>query len=166
MEIWSFVGVTADQPQEQDIRKIRTFETDFTISDQSVSHQSILEGSGNDFMSVRLLNDTLYTVWGDVRTGNLSVYLNKKALVSGIQSVSMIHGDQKEVLIYPNPTDNEIHLKNDVLAEEFNVTSADGKVLMKGYNTTTIDVKSLLKGSYNIELKVKGVVYTTSFLKD
>lgn len=143
-----------------------SFETDFTISDQSVSHQSILEGSGNDFMSVRLLNDTLYTVWGDVRTGNLSVYLNKKALVSGIQSVSMIHGDQKEVLIYPNPTDNEIHLKNDVLAEEFNVTSADGKVLMKGYNTTTIDVKSLLKGSYNIELKVKGVVYTTSFLKD
>jgi hypothetical protein len=143
-----------------------SFESDFTISDQSVPHQSILEGSGNDFMSVRLLNDTLYAVWGDVRTGILSVYLNKMSLHSGTQSISTIYSDLKGVLIYPNPTDHEIHFKNDVLAEEFTVTSIDGKILLKGGNVFVIDVKSLSRGSYDLELKVKGVVYRTSFLKE
>jgi hypothetical protein len=142
------------------------FDTDFTISDQSVPHQSILEGSGNDFMSVRLLNDTLYAVWGDVRTGILSVYLNKMSLQSGTQSVSTIYSDLKGAVVYPNPSGEEIHLKNDVLAEEFTVTSADGKVVMKGSNASLIDIRSLSRGIYDLDLKVNGVVYRTSFLRE
>ena len=142
------------------------FNNEFVISDQAVGHNSVLEESGNDFMSVRFINDTLYCVWGDVRSGNLCIYLNKTSLISGTSSNSLIHSDSKSLIVYPNPATNEIYLKNGYILERFIISSSGGNVLLRGENASIIHLNGLSPGIYTLEMVIKGKTYISNFMKE
>src|SRR6185369_18039675 len=60
-----------------------TFLPNVKLSNLAAPHHTVLEGSGNDFLSCEYLNDTIYAAWGDIRTGNkLQIYFAKTSVVT------------------------------------------------------------------------------------
>ncbi|MEM9024545.1 MAG: sialidase family protein, partial [Bacteroidota bacterium] len=59
------------------------FSANFRVSDTAADHATILNESGNDFMSVQFQEDTLSAVWGDVRSGILSIWFQRMAVRDG-----------------------------------------------------------------------------------
>lgn len=66
------------------------FSANFRISDGSIPFDDILLGSGNDFMSVELYNDTLSLVWGDTHTGTLNIWFQRMTINGAPVSVQQI----------------------------------------------------------------------------
>jgi len=86
------------------------FFTNFRISDTLVAYDSILARSGNDFMSVKLMNDTLNAAWGDTRDGRLNIWFQRMAISQVVTSIDPSSGNKIGVadkfLVYqnyPNP---------------------------------------------------------------
>lgn len=146
-----------------------SFSSDFPISDTPASHDVVLEGDGNDFMNVRLLNDTLYAVWGDVRSGVLNIYLNKMSLLDGTSSISVISSESvRTPEIYPNPSSSRIYIKTEETFESFEICDASGKVVLKGnsFASEGIDIQTLKHGKYTLRLIIKNQFSEVSFIKD
>jgi len=64
------------------------FIANFEVSSQEADHHNVLNGAGNDFMCVKLVDDTLNAVWGDVRSGILSIYLNRITISKFYQCIN------------------------------------------------------------------------------
>lgn len=88
------------------------FTTDYPISSTVAAHDSVLEGSGNDFMSVVFYGDTCYAVWGDVRSGTLKIYLNKWNVHTQSGSIHEVPS-ASNVLLYPNPVYDVVQLPHE-----------------------------------------------------
>ena len=85
------------------------FTSDYPISSTAAAHDTILETSGNDFMSVVFHGDTCYAVWGDVRSGSLKIYLNKWNVHTQSGSLTLVASDEA-VSLYPNPVTDALYL--------------------------------------------------------
>jgi hypothetical protein len=145
------------------------FSTDFPISSTQAAHDVILDGSGNDFMNVNFLNDTIYAVWGDVRTGVLSIYLNKFGVVNGTNSISLISQEAVEnLLIYPNPSEDYIQLKHAFKTDHYSVLNTEGKVVLSGkkFPSNGLSIEKLDKGKYTLILESDEWMLSTSFIKN
>jgi hypothetical protein len=145
------------------------FSPDFAITDTQVAHDIVLEGKGNDFMNVQFLNDTIYAVWGDVRTGNLSIYLNKIAVASGTSSISTITKEElTPTAVYPNPANEQIRLVHYFKSDRYVVFDGTGRPVLKGrkFPEEGIDILKLLPGSYTLILEDEEWQFTTSFIKE
>lgn len=145
------------------------FTADFPISNAQAAHDVVLEGNGNDFMNVNFLNDTIYAVWGDVRTGVLSIYLNKYGVVGGTNSISLISQEAVEnQIIYPNPATNEIHLKDHFKSDRYSLLNAEGKVVMSGkkFPANGLSIEKLDHGTYTLILESEEWMLSTSFIKN
>lgn len=126
------------------------FTADYPLSSTVAAHDSVLEGSGNDFMSVVFHGDSCYAVWGDVRTGTLKIYLHKwnvhtqSGSVHEIPSASNVH-------LYPNPVNDALQLNlinpESLRVEVFNEL---GQLLFVGSpaENGTFSVAQLPKGNY------------------
>ncbi len=73
-----------------------TFGKNIRLSNVTAPYNQVLNGSGNDFLCVDVVGDSICCVWGDVRSGRLSIYFAKAAVSDGIASVHRI--DQDEAL--------------------------------------------------------------------
>jgi hypothetical protein len=127
------------------------FEPDFAISSMQVAHDTILEDNGNDFMHVAFENDTVYAVWGDVRSGTLKIYLNKwnpQTNTSSIHEINTSLGIQ----LYPNPTNDLLFLNFDKPIDKFKILNSEGKILIEKneFPKDGLNIKSLPSGSYFI----------------
>jgi len=123
--------------------------SDFSVSDQQVNHQAILEDSGNDFMNVILANDTLNVIWGDVRSGSLKIYFTKR----GIYDVSNYTSElpASNIQVFPNPVLEEIFLPIDYLGFDYYLLSNEGKTVQQGkINLEKLSLTALPKGSYHL----------------
>ncbi len=130
-----------------------SFQTDYSISSQAVAHDSILNESGNDFMSVVFRGDTAYAVWGDVRSGALKIYLNKWHVQMQTGDVTVIYQDE-QTFIHPNPTRDYIQLPPQItVPAEVCIFSMDGALVKKETLTTAhkIEINTLKTGTYLIE---------------
>jgi hypothetical protein len=136
------------------------FETNFPISSQQVSHDVILEGNGNDFMNVKFVGDTVYSIWGDVRTGTVNIFLNKYSVSSGTSSVQIIHSGGKAMTIYPNPANEHFTIDRFEEYEDCQLIDASGKVL-KDIKTETVKTSDLPSGNYFVRFLVNTKVFTT-----
>ena len=70
----------------------------------------------------------------------------------------VLQNSAKDVLIYPNPTSNEIHIKGINEPTNFTITSNDGKQVMSGIvseNKSSISVQEIPLGNYIITLSNK-----------
>lgn len=145
------------------------FSPDFALTDNQISHDIVLEGKGNDFMNVQFLNDTVYAVWGDVRTGSLSIYLNKTAIGSGTTSVTTIFQETtSEPVIYPNPSSEMIRLTTPAKTERYTIYDQHGKPVFKGkkFPPEGLDIHRLSNGTYTLLLETKEWQRSTTFIKE
>lgn len=140
------------------------FENDFAISSQQVAHDVVLDGSGNDFLSVRFVGDTLYTIWGDVRTGVLCVYINRMNVSNGSSALTEIYTEKGLLTPFPNPAENQIHIENFELSSNCALFNNQGHKMMD-IQQEELDVSELSSGTYFIVYNFKGANYSTSFVK-
>ena len=114
----------------------QTFSSNKLLTGQLVPFDSILAQNGNDFMSCVYHQDTLYTVWGDTRSGKVSIFF-AKTIASSDSTVGVVSLEGKELQwsIFPNPTTNILNIKvsPEMLGKEISVYDLTGK---KIYNTT------------------------------
>lgn len=75
------------------------FTNHFMISDTKAPYSNILgETSGNDFMSIQMVKDTIYATWGDTRNGILNIWFERKSI--GNETITaVISLDQENVNI-------------------------------------------------------------------
>jgi hypothetical protein len=140
---------------------------DYPISSQAAAHDTILEGSGNDFMSVVYAGDTCYAVWGDVRSGTLKIYLNKWNAQTQQNSISVI-SEEYGLLTYPNPTSNLLFFKDNFSAPiELRIINAQGAEVFHEMNFTGnfIDVSGY-SGTFFIEVYDQGKTIRGHFIRN
>lgn len=136
------------------------FEPNFPISTQQVAHDVVLEGSANDFMNVRFVGDTLYAIWGDVRTGTMNIFLNKTSVSSGTSSVQTIHSDDPLMTIFPNPANESFKIDQFEGYENCTLMDASGK-LLREIETDTVQTSDLESGMYFVRFMVDHKAFTT-----
>lgn len=140
------------------------FEQDFVVSSQQVAHDVILEGKGNDFMSVRYAGDTLYAIWGDVRTGTLNIYINRYNVALGTSSISEVVGDSPKVSIYPNPASEQITIKNFALTSDVKLVSINGEIVQT-VEVEKVDISALSPGTYYLIGQIASGSFKIPFVK-
>ena len=138
------------------------FSANFLITDQIVAYDTILTKSGNDFMCIKLVNDTLNAVWGDTRTGKLNIWFQRMSLEGVILSTKKISTEKNpEIFIYPNPSSSVIYIKSDQL-KKVNVYNIIGEKIIVKMNKNgilKIDLSNFTNGTYLIEaITTKGIV--------
>lgn len=128
-----------------------TFE-EFVLTDQIINHDTILRGSGNDFMCNQLIGDTLYAVWGDVRSSKLNIYLNKVNILDQTNSISLVN-ETNIIDVFPNPALQEVYLPNTQNGSVYQIIDTHGKVVKTGNYQDRIDISNLGLGIYYIMLE-------------
>lgn len=119
------------------------------LSDQVVQHDTILNGKGNDFMCAELVGDTLYAVWGDVRTSKLNIFMSKTNINDAYSSISEVY-EKKFITAFPNPTSDYVYLKDINNNTNYNILNSLGEIVSKGAYQNSIAISSLSKGTYFI----------------
>lgn len=130
-----------------------SFGPNFSITDQLVSYDSILAESGNDFMCVKLRNDTLYAVWGDVRTGVLNIWFQRMSIDGAITSIKkIVSEEQANMYIYPNPTSNKIFLHGENI-QSLQIFDGQGTLVYQSNNvghTNVLNIEHFNSGTYYV----------------
>ncbi len=124
---------------------------EITVSDQVVSHDTILEESGNDFMCVELIGDTMYVVWGDVRTSRLNIWMSKVNIQDAVGLSTIIH-DVDLIRAYPNPSSDFVHI-DDAENESYVLLNDRGEKVKRGIYHERIDLRDLSPAYYFLYFK-------------
>lgn len=143
-----------------------SFGLDYALSSQAAAHDTILEGSGNDFMSVCFQGDTAYAVWGDVRSGNLKIYLNKWNVLTQA-GTSHVITDEEQLYLYPNPVENKLTLPDILLNAKWGIYNERGELVLQSgpHFEKTMHLDFLKPGSYYLESKLGSKIYKAHFTK-
>ncbi len=137
----------------------QTFSQNQKLSTQFVPFDSVLTQSGNDFMSCAYQADTLYTVWGDNRSGRMNIYF-AKTIASSNMNVGITLLDGEAALrwdLFPNPTLGNLTVSVDaaLVGKEIQVLSTRGEVLSLVRIEQTefqLNTVSLLPGVYFLRI--------------
>lgn len=136
------------------------FEPNFAISSQQVQHDVVLEGAGNDFLNVRFVGDTVYSIWGDVRTGTVNIFLNKMSASTGISSTQTIHSDDALMTIFPNPSNEFFTIDQFEEYGDCQLIDVSGNVLKK-IESEKVETSDIPSGSYFVRFLVNNKAFTT-----
>ncbi len=107
-----------------------TFSKNQKLTSQFVAFDSVLTQNGNDMMGCVYHGDTLYSVWGDTRTGKLNIFFSKTIASTNTNiGISLIAGEQYQWKIFPNPTNDYLNVSttNEMLGREISIFDAKGK---------------------------------------
>jgi len=110
---------------------------------------TFLDQSGNDFLCVEMRNDTLNTVWGDVRNNKLEIWFQRTDAHTGLPVSIFNLTDERatDILIYPNPASEFISVKG--FWTRCVIHDATGKLLREiQAPSTSISVSDLPTGYY------------------
>lgn len=113
-----------------------------------VSHDSILLENGNDFLNIQFTDNQLYTIWGDVRSGTLKIYLNR---FNQNDSTNAVHQIPTFTSVYPNPSAGIFEIPNLYIGKTFILSDQQGRVLKKGILQNQLDLKDLPNGAYYLK---------------
>ena len=143
-----------------------SFSANFTISDNLVAYDTILAYAGNDFMCIKLVDDTLNAVWGDTRNGKLNIWYQRMLINGTVLSVQNISSENiPEIKLFPNPTTSIVHFDGyDV--SEIKVFDTKSKLLLNNTNKNTINLSGLKKGTYLVQIKTAHGIVTKLVLKN
>jgi hypothetical protein len=136
------------------------FEPNFPISSEQAPHDVVLEGAGNDFLNVQFVGDTLYTIWGDVRTGTVNIFLNKMSVASGTSSIQTIHTEEPILTIFPNPADDSFTIDQFEEYSDFQLIDANGRIL-KDIHSETVNTSNLPSGNYFVRFLLNNKAFTS-----
>lgn len=115
------------------------------ISTSAISYQWYLNGN--------LINNVTSQIYKPTVSGK---YLVKITDINGCESFSdeiqfymlEIQDIKKEIKIYPNPTQNTLHIEGISQPIDFEITDMLGKLVLKGKVDNKIDVSALIPGVY------------------
>jgi hypothetical protein len=146
----------------------QTFSKNQKLSSQFVSFDSVLIQSGNDFMSCTYLADTLYTLWGDTRTGRMNIYFSKTIASSNMNvGTILLNGEAAPWEIYPNPTPGDLNISvgTEWLGQEMWVLDMHGRIIQREkilQPVFQVSTARLLPGSYILRIGME----TQKFVKE
>lgn len=147
------------------------FRVNKPLTDNIVAYNNILSQSGNDFMCNKLVNDTLYAVWGDTRDGSLDIWFAKVNMkTSVVTSIQLLESDNISINAYPNPFQNELRvsLRNHERIHSITIFNMAGAAVYQ-QNTKADNVllqtQSLAPGIYIIQVQTKTKTFNRRLLK-
>jgi hypothetical protein len=141
------------------------FSSNFRISDTLIAYDTILAYSGNDFMCVKLTNDTLNAVWGDTRNGKLNIWFQRMQVNNNITSIYQKHNEEINVVnIYPNPTSSMFTIEGKDI-KNILIYNALGEVVGEYGKTNLIDLSHFANGNYFIKIKTKNGIVSKKIFK-
>ncbi|MGZ4116718.1 MAG: exo-alpha-sialidase, partial [Bacteroidia bacterium] len=104
---------------------------------------------GNDFISVCLDDNFIYSDWCDLRTGNTEIFVNKTAMNVFTGISESVKSDELNLKIFPNPTSENAEMTFNVKQKQFlQITLCDvqGKILK------TIASQIFLEGKQQLQI--------------
>jgi len=146
------------------------FSPNFKISDTIVAHDTVLESAGNDFMCVKLVNDTLNAVWGDTRNGKLNIWFQRMALDGIVLSIQQLSSENiPNIKIYPNPSFSNITIEAENLNKVI-VFNQNGKIVsihqnLNGIENVVIDLTHLSCAVYFVQVTTAEGMITKKIIK-
>jgi hypothetical protein len=148
-----------------------TFLPNFRLSSVTAAFDSVLMQNGNDFMSSKLVGDTICAAWGDVRSGKLNIYFAKANDSTGVTAgiVQVASEDLFSIEVYPNPAKEKITISLPFTNENatLEITDATGRKVVEKRNPKPIEVInciSLSSGSYNVSFTFEKYSVRKSFI--
>ena len=132
----------------------------FRLSDSLIPFRDILKGSGNDFLCIRLRNDTLHAVWGDTREEKLNIWYQKSGPEGMILSVSNLADEKPSPFsIFPNPARQQIIIRGEGI-RHIRLFDANARLLMeKHFNgkreNVSLETGNPGAGIYFLEIESK-----------
>ncbi len=144
------------------------FSPNFRISDTIIAFDTILNGSGNDFMSLRTHDDTLYAVWGDTRNGKMNIWFQRMMLDGTLISIKNIAGKTvPDVSVYPNPVSDLLRISA-IGITDLALYTRDGKLIKSSRatgNEVFFDLCEIPPGIYYLAVKTKAGYTVQSIVK-
>jgi hypothetical protein len=132
-----------------------SFAPNFQISDSLVAYDDILSFAGNDFMCIKLIDDTLSAVWGDTRNGTLNIWFQRMSMNGTVLSTNQLSSERiPEINIYPNPSVSNIMVEGEGI-EKVIILDQHGRVLSVQENRSdkvVVDVSHLSSGVYFVQV--------------
>lgn len=136
----------------------QTFSASQKLSNQFIGFDSIIAQNGNDFMSCVYREDTLYSVWGDTRSGKMNIYFAKTIASTNTNvGITLLEGEEPTWSIYPTLVNDELDVlvREETLSQEFSVYDAHGKKVISTIitnRTTTVVTENLSSGIYFVKI--------------
>lgn len=89
----------------------QTFSGNQKMSSQFIPFDSVVANDGNDFMSAVYSGDTLYTVWGDSRSGKLNIWFAKTiASTNTTVDLNVLNEGNDIFQVFPNPAQQQLKI--------------------------------------------------------
>lgn len=129
-------------------------------------NSTLLDQNGNDFMCVVMRDDTLNTVWGDVRNNKLEIWFQRTDAQSGQPvSISRIADEEMSLIrIFPVPAGNTLQWEG-ASARWCEIRFEDGRIVRKIERPQErIDISDLAPGAYFITFGTPGGSQTLRFV--
>ncbi len=136
----------------------QTFSANQKLTSQFIAFDSILTQNGNDIMGCVYQGDTLYSVWGDTRSGKMNIYFAKTIASTNTNvGINLLNGEEFRWEIFPNPANDFLNvvISDHINAKEIFVYDAGGKkILMQTIkdNNFNINTQSFSKGFYFLKI--------------
>jgi hypothetical protein len=100
---------------------------------------------------VQFYQNKLYTIWGDVRSGPLKIYLNVYDQNDSTNSISIISDERQ---IFPNPSSSQIKVAGTRIGQAFSILDQQGRAVLSGKvsEDAIIGLENLAKGTYVLKI--------------
>lgn len=146
------------------------FSPNFELTSESVDYDTILENSGNDFMCIKLLNDTIHATWGDTRDGRLNIWYQNMTLDGKVLSLQQISSTQiPTIFIYPNPTTSIVNIEAKHLKEVelFDIKGVKISSIQntKNLGSLALNLEKHASGQYWIKIHTEDQTITKKIIK-
>ncbi|HEY4797905.1 MAG TPA: T9SS type A sorting domain-containing protein, partial [Bacteroidia bacterium] len=133
----------------------QTFSANQKLSSQFISFDTLTSKNGNDFMSCSYCGDTLYSVWGDTRTGKMNIFFAKTIASSNTNvETILLDGEETQLQFFPNPfsTQTIIHSTMNLENATLTIYNSSGQRIKQLKNisgtTCTLNRDDLPSGNY------------------
>lgn len=143
------------------------FSANVNLSDLAAAHDTILNGSGNDFLSVQFVNDTVNTVWGDIRTGTLSIWFNRWALGTNTTTVTeIVREEMGSLKLFPNPAKAFVTIEGFEPPFDVEIFSTGSELVKKwkDWPSRQIATSGLEQGIYYLRIAKDGKLHMGPFV--
>jgi hypothetical protein len=111
----------------------QTFSTNKKLTSQFVAFDSLITQSGNDMMGCVYKGDTLYTVWGDTRTGSMNIFFSKTLASTNTNiGITLLTNEKSQFEIYPNPASAflNVAINTEQMGKEIRIYDAKGTLIL------------------------------------
>jgi hypothetical protein len=132
------------------------FNPNFKISDTSIGFDTVLNSAGNDFMCIKIQDDTLNIIWGDTREGFLNIWFQRLDIYGNTLSIEQLAHEQQNTLVYPNPATSEITIQSKEVIINIQILDTSGKVMLEQKNLqnekVVLNISKLPRGVYFVHI--------------